>query len=234
MATLAQRGSNGAKKDQRVFNTVETPANHNVEDVSIIWFDQNMDEVANKEDVEKTKTFLRKINDYVLFYSEPERCIEHIKASAKEKIFLITSGSYALDHLDKIHPMAQIDSVFIFCVFMDKYLPLKEKYSKLIDVFTEQSDLIESLTSQVELVTKQAAVFGLFDGKERSTRYLTRESGSFLWFQLLTDVLKTMSMTDVKNEGIEEMLTHCRLYYRNNRVELNSIDEFRKNYVSLF
>jgi hypothetical protein len=43
-----------------------------------------------------------------------------------------------------------------------------------------------------------------------------------------------MSITDVKNEGIEEMLTHCRLYYRNNRVELNSIDEFRRNYVRLF
>ena len=192
-----------------------------------------MDESENPEDVEKTKSLLRKINDYVLFFSKPDPCVDYIKSVPKEKIFLIISGYYALEYLEKFHSLIQIDSVFVFCVYREKYLPLKDKYSKIIDIFTEQQDLMESLTINVELITKQATVFGIFDGKQRPTRYLTRESASFLWFQLLTDVLKTITATDIKNTGIEEMLVYCQVYYRTNRLELNNIEEFRKTYVSL-
>ena len=206
---------------------------NNIEDVSIIWFDQYMDEIANQKDVDRTKTLLREINDYVLFFSKPEPCIDYIQSVGKEKVFLITTGSYASQYLENIHSLQQLDSVFIFCLSRMRYLPLKEKYSKIIDVFTEQKDLMDSLRNNIELVTKQATVFGLFDGKQRSTRYLTRESASFLWFQLLTDVLKNISLADSNNTGIKEMLTHCQCYYRGNRVELKNIEEFRKAYVRL-
>jgi hypothetical protein len=221
------------RNDQRKSSNVDS-VHHGVEDVTIIWMNPYMNDIEAQQDVEKTKNSLRKINDYCLFFIELEKCLQYIKSVAKEKIFLITSGSCAVELLDKVHSMKQIDSVFIFCLYIDKYLPLKEKYPKLIDVFTEQDDLIESISNNVKSVIEQTAVFGLFDGKERSTRYLKRESASFLWFQLLTDVLKTISLTDIKNAGIDEMLAHCQIYYRNNRVELNNIEEFRKKYVSLF
>ncbi len=220
-------------KSLRIKADLPDASQETVEDVTILWFDQYMDEVDNAKDVETTKTSLREINDYVLFFSKPDPCIDYIKSVSKDKIFLITTGSYATQYLDKIHHLQQIDSVFIFCVYRGKYLPLKEKYSKIVDVFTEQKDLVESLTYNIDLVTKQATAFGLFDGRQRSTRYLTRESASFLWFQLLTDVLKNIALADKKNTGIDEMLAHCQCYYRGNRVESNNIDEFKKKYVML-
>lgn len=233
MASIIPINSHESKKGRpKTANLDSLP--HSVEDVTIIWFDQYMDESENPEDVEITKSLLRKINDYVLFFSKPDPCLDYIKSVPKERIFLITSGYYAVEHLDKYHSLTQIDSVFVFCVYRDKYLPLKDKYSKIIDVFTEQQELMESLTTNVELLTKQAAIFGIFDGKERPTRYLTRESASFLWFQLLTDVLKNITKTDIKNAGIQEMLTYCKVYYRTNHFELNIIEEFRRTYVSLF
>ncbi|CAF4017871.1 unnamed protein product, partial [Rotaria sp. Silwood1] len=51
---------------------------------------------------------LREINDYVLFFSKPEPCLDYIKTVPKEKIFLITSGFYAVEQLDKIHSLEQI------------------------------------------------------------------------------------------------------------------------------
>lgn len=209
------------------------PVQQYVEDVTILWFDQSMDETENYSDVEKTKTLLRDINDYVLFFSKPEPCLDYIQSVGQEKIFIIMSGYYANEHLSKIHDLQQIDTVFIFCVYRAKYLPLKQKYSKIADVFTEQKDLMDSLRENIDLVTKQAAAFGLFDAKQRSTKFLTKESASFLWFQLLTDVLRNIALSDVKNLGIEEMLAHCQSYYRGNQVELKNIDEFRKTYVCI-
>ncbi|CAF1509835.1 unnamed protein product [Adineta ricciae] len=229
MASLPAKSPRSSPKTRSSSGDTDS-LEHSVEDITIIWFDQYMDESVNPKDVEKTKNLLRKVNDYVLFFSKPEPCIDYVKSVPKEKIFLISSGFYAVEHLDKIHSLSQIDSVFIFCVFRSKYEPLMEKYSKIIDVFTEHKDLMTSLTNNVELVTKQAAVFGLFDGKQRPTRYLTRESASFLWFQLSTDILKTMTLSETKNTGMEEMLTHCQIYYRTNRLELNNIEQFRKTY----
>ena len=232
MASLTPMNSQDVKGLRTKVDQCETNS-QNIEDVSIIWFDQYMDEVTNQKDVETTKTLLRQINDYVLFFSKPEPCIDYVKSVSQEKVFLITTGSYATQYLESMHSLQQLDSIFIFCLSRMKYLPLKEKYSKIIDVYTEQKDLMDSLRNNIELVTKQATVFSLFDGKQRSTRYLTRESASFLWFQLLTDVLKTISLADTDNIGIKDMLTHCQCYYRGNRVELKNIEEFRKIYVSV-
>ncbi|CAF4739684.1 unnamed protein product [Rotaria sp. Silwood1] len=229
MASNVSTDLNVLKKDSAKFiksNSVEISN----EDFTVVWFDQHMDEIENQEDVEITKGLLRQLDYYVLFFTKPDLCINYIKSVSKENIFLIISGSYAVEHLDKMHSFKQIDSVFIFCFCEEKYLHLQEKYSKIVGVFTEQQGLIESLRHTVDLVIKQAAVFALFDGKQRSTRYLTRESGAFLWFQLLTDVLKKITITDKNNTGMEEMLTHCQAYYRGNPVELKNIAEFRKNY----
>ncbi|CAF2035132.1 unnamed protein product [Rotaria magnacalcarata] len=217
------------EKISPVFTNNESSENIN-EDLTLVWFDQYMDEIENQSDVEITKDLLRQIHRYVIFFTEPDACIDYLKSISKEKIFLIISGSYAIEYLDKIHLMQQVDSVFIFCLYLEKYSELKEKYSKVIDVFNQQSDLIDSLSKNVELAVRQASIFGLFDGKERSARYLTREAGSFLWFQLLTDVLRNITKTDKHNTGIEDMLMYCQAYYRGNRVELKNIEEFRKKY----
>lgn len=231
MAFKVSKGSTDSDGRRLSLNKPDS-TDQSVEDVTIIWFDQYMDSKDNATDVETTKRLLRKINDYVLLYSKVESCLDYIRSVPKEKIFLITTGSYAREHLEKIHHLKQVDSIFIFCFNRERYLYLKEKYSKIIDLFVEQDDLIASLTSNIELVTKQATAFGLFDGKQRSTRYLTRESASFLWFQLLTDVLKNIALEDQQNLGMEEMLNHCQSYYRGNQSELNNIDSFRKTYVN--
>ncbi|CAF1193842.1 unnamed protein product [Didymodactylos carnosus] len=59
-------------------------------------------------------------------------------------------------------------------------------------------------------------------------RDLTKESGSFIWHQLLKEVLQKMPSGD-KNAK-EEMLEKCRLYYRGNKKELQNIEEFEKSY----
>lgn len=202
------------------------------EDFIIVWLDQYMNEIENQNHVETIKILLQQIHYYTLFFTEPESCIEYLKSATKEKIFLVITCSCAVEYLNKIHPIKQIDSIFIFCLCQEKTTYLKDKYSKIIDVFNQETKLIESLSINVDFVLGQEIVFSLFESKKHSTRYLTREASSFIWFQLLTDILRTI--TDKENAGIEEMLTYCHSYYRGNQVELKNIEEFRRKYVSLY
>jgi tetratricopeptide (TPR) repeat protein len=77
----------------------------------------------------------------------------------------------------------------------------------------------------IELAPK--LVYNLFDEKQKSTRDLTKESASFLWHQMLINILKQIP----QNQTLyDEMLNKCLDYYQTNRYELDQIELFRQNY----
>ncbi|UJR19936.1 hypothetical protein I4U23_023068 [Adineta vaga] len=63
-------------------------------------------------------------------------------------------------------------------------------------------------------------------------RDLSREVGSFIFLQLVKQVIKQMLIkNDSTEESKQEMIDKCRLYYRRNPNELKKIDEFEKYYT---
>jgi tetratricopeptide (TPR) repeat protein len=194
----------------------------NKEDVTLIWLDKTIDTI---------RTTLREITDYVLLYTEVEPCITYIRSINKERIFLIISGAYAEQCLSEIHDLPQIDSIFIFCMNVSKYkneVFNDEHFNKIIDIFDNEEKLIQSIRNELDDLHKQLSTFSLYE-KQKPTRDLSKESASFLWFQLLKDVLLRMpSSEEAKNEMIEQ----CRQYYRGNPEELRNIDEFARTYTA--
>ncbi|CAF1961175.1 unnamed protein product [Rotaria magnacalcarata] len=201
----------------------------NKETITLIWFDQNIQ--LNMKDIQLTKNMLREINDYVLFFAQLGDCIHYIKSVKSETIFLIVSGSDADVLLSEIHDLRQVDSIFIFCMDKLKYekaLIEKANYYKIIDIFIQQNSLIKSIQRNIQLAEKQINTFNLYNQNQKSSRNITNESGSFIWHQLLKDVLQKMPSGD-KNAK-EEMLNKCRLYYRGNQKELRNIEQFNNAY----
>jgi hypothetical protein len=193
----------------------------NKEDVTLIWVDQTID---------TTRTTLREITNYVLLYTELEPCIRHIRSINKERIFLIVSGGYAEECLKQIHDLAQVDSIFIFCMNLSKYkneFINSERYSKIINIFDNEDELIQSIRTELDDLSKQLSTFSLYE-KQKTTKDLSTESASFLWFQLFKDVLLRMPRSE---EAKREMIDQCRHYYRGNAEEIRNIDQFALTYT---
>src|SRR4051812_46027735 len=83
----------------------------NKESITIVWFDSDI--YLHNHTVDGNER-LREINDYVLYYSELEPCINYMKSVDKDKIFLITSSTNASQILSQINMLPQINSIFIF------------------------------------------------------------------------------------------------------------------------
>jgi hypothetical protein len=196
----------------------------NKESTSLIWFDPN---IGSREDTRVTMKRLREINDYVVFQTELESCLAHIKSSQNEKIFLITSGSRASEILPHIQKFRQIDSIFIFCMKISKYEHLTNEYSKITGIYTDLDSLCASIREQIDLVDKQLETFSFFDQHQKSTKDLSRESAEFLWFQLFTHVILRLPRN---KQAKQQMLDVCRHYYRGNPKEQKLIDDFEQNY----
>lgn len=187
----------------------------------MIWLDKTID---------ASRTALREITNYVLLYTELEPCLTYIRSITTERIFLIVSGSYARACLDEIHDLAQVDSIFIFCMNTAKYkqeFQEARQYSKLVDIFDQEAQLVQSVREELSDLQKQLATFSLYEN-QKSTRDLSSESASFLWFQLFKDVLLQMPKTE---QAKKEMIDQCLHFYRGNNEELQLIKEFEQTYT---
>ncbi|CAF4393774.1 unnamed protein product [Rotaria sp. Silwood2] len=66
------------------------------------------------------------------------------------------------------------------------------------------------------------------DREQNTVRHITKDSASFLWFQLIVDILKHMPTNT--ESAISEMLDECRRYYKDNLVQLEKIQRFQSEY----
>ncbi|CAM4826075.1 unnamed protein product, partial [Rotaria magnacalcarata] len=88
---------------------------------------------------------------------------------------------------------------------------------------------MRSIRQTIKLIEQQSLVFSLYNDIQKSTRNLAKESGSFIWHQLVKDVLHKMP-TD-NTTGKHEMLLTCYKYYRGNKKELKNIQLFEQSYT---
>lgn len=250
-ATVDAMGENrGADEIQLVRNvktvkleagTSDDETRINRELITLVWYDVGTEEVNTlfREDVRLTRTVLRELNDFVQLFSTEAACIEYMEKCTTEIIVLIVSGSNASGTLlEKVHTLRQVATVFIFCNDINKYNLLFEpplKYPKIDGIFTDQQSLKESIVRTVRLIEKQAAMFSIYNPeKQKSSRHLSGESGSFVWLQLVKEGIQRFRANgSQKTEDLtakEEMLSRCRIYYHGNAKAMAQIDEFELSY----
>jgi tetratricopeptide (TPR) repeat protein len=208
----------------------------NCEQITLIWLDSYVtDNGYFADDIRLTKEILRELNDYVTLFDNESECLTYISSIKNEIVLLIVSGLCATSNLlDTLHKLRHVDSIFIFCQNKNNYEQLKKDYHKIIGIFNEQMSLASSIKDAIELADRQSTIFALYNtDKQKSMRDLSRESGSFIFLQLVKHVIKQMAMNaGSTDESKQEMIAACRLYYRGNQKEMKNIDEFEKDYKS--
>ena len=206
--------------------TTSSNPKENKETTTLLWFDPN---IGHREDTKQTKDKLREINDYVSFYEDLQLCIDYIQSAKNEKIFLITSGKQASQILPAVLNLRQIDSIFIFCMKIERYEHLTNEYTKIIGIYNNLDQLSESIREQMTLVDQQIQTLSFFNQHEQSTKDLSKESGKFIWFQLFKYVILRLPRDE---KAKKEMIETCRNYYRGHTKQIKLIDKFEKEYRS--
>jgi len=190
----------------------------NEENIRLIWLDKTP---INSE----LQSKLLELNPVAQFFTDFEECIHFIKLIINEEIFIIISSEMASHFLSSIHCFRSVIQIFLYNI-EEKSMDINE-YSKIVDIYTNEDQLIKSIKEKLRHVERHFFSFDLFNQKQKSTRDLSKESASFLWNQMLIHILKQIPQNDLAKE---EMLKKCSDYYRTNSFELHKIEEFRNNY----
>ncbi|CAF1597254.1 unnamed protein product [Rotaria magnacalcarata] len=158
--------------------------------------------------------------------------LEYIELMKQEKFLIIVSYSTPMtsdcvrEYLAEVNQKRQVDSILILDISNKLDDSCFASFTK-VSLFHDFDKLFAEITKQVELILLQLVAFNLFEQKQRTTKDLTKESASFLWFQVLVDALKKMP----KNKNsFKSMLTMCKNYYNTRKKHLDEIAEFERDY----
>jgi len=164
---------------------------------------------------------------FEIFQTE-ESCVDFIKSVTNKKIFVILDVPPSDGFIAALENQNQVDSLIVYSTPEDKNAANEQpQNSRIINWCENQETLRNTIIKSREGVEKQAAAFSMYNQKDKATRDLAKESGSFLFFQLFKNVLKTMPKTA---EAKTKMVSICRTFYRGNIKELANIEEFDLTY----
>jgi hypothetical protein len=111
-------------------------------------------------------------------------CVEYIN-SITTKIFLIIDGSPSTTLLELIEPMKHIDSLFIYSSSFDSSAVVSQKeHAYFVILCRNEEELVNSIKQSCAELDKQMAAFSMYNKNEKRMRDLSKEGGSFLYFQL--------------------------------------------------
>ncbi|CAF1215384.1 unnamed protein product [Rotaria sordida] len=184
--------------------------------------------------------YLRQLNvASIRVYNDVNLCLDFLKSISSveniqsSKIFLILSDEFNLEILPELKSLSIVNSIFIFSMDSTKYVELIKEYeSFIINICTNIDDLYNSINKQIEEHDELKLVFHFFAQKQNTTRDLTNDSASFLWFQLFQIIINDLKCTE---NDMNTMLNYCSKQLqkdRNPTKSLLEIEEFRQTYTS--
>jgi len=207
--------------------------------ITLIWLDANACQ-SSTEDTNNTLSYLRRLGvASIRPFSDVSSCLAFIqsisydKNTSCSKIFLIVSGRFCIQILPTLKSSPVVDSVFIFCMNGSNYRYLMKEYEPLIvDICTEIQDLYNCINKQIEGLNQSTLVCQFFLQEQNTTRNLTKDAASFLWFQLFQIIMSELKSTDSEKNL---MLKYCSTQLENDaklRKMLPEITLFRDTYTS--
>lgn len=204
----------------------------NLEGCTLAWIDRNLDDpdidkLLAKFHISKS---MRDIINYVRGFKNVTEALQYISTAEDEHIFIVTTSEFAEeDFVIQLDELPQVKHIY---VWDQNNLGVEFGFhSKIRGVFTVLPTLIMRLKSDVDSYDVNADIlYNVLnsDQIERSLRNLTYESVTFMWYDIMIDILLRLERKD----SFQDMIELFRSNYSNNEVQMRKVNEFEKTYKS--
>ncbi|CAF4706048.1 unnamed protein product, partial [Rotaria sp. Silwood2] len=190
--------------------------------ILVVWLINPLTKEHNNMELYNT------VDSLGIFY-EDDQCVDYILSKDSHRVFLILSCS----HMNTIPIIWQIPQ--LLCIYVLCEDPINHEHDSnqqnVNIIYNDENSLMKQLDDDINLHSNVDNTLPMRmlskSSNEKSCRDLSDEHTSFIWFQLLIEMLICMPDTD---DAKTEMINECRLCYKNNNSELKKIESFEKTY----
>ena len=196
-----------------------------VQNVLLIWLDGNVDE--NNSDCRNTITQLRRSVNNINIFTDSEECLQFLEDMQDEKSCMIISGALGQQIVPRIHDLAQVDTIFIFCGNKKYHEQWAKNWSKIKGVFTEITPICEAIKTTAKQCEQDAIPISFVaTSGDASQKKLDQLEPSFMYTQIMKEILLTIKF----EKHIQEYIKYCRDAFADNQAEMNKIKKFEREY----
>lgn len=122
-------------------------------DFRLFWLASNIDQIKEKN--QPAFASLERLSKSIEVFTDNHAYLDHLmEDQSSEKIILLASGSIGQSAVPIIHDMAQIDSIFIFCLNKSLHERWSKEFSKIKGVFNHIDEMclaVEKLVQKRQL-----------------------------------------------------------------------------------
>jgi hypothetical protein len=221
---VIDKSDNAAKTDQAFIHSkgaIEDRSTNMrmMQNILLIWLDNNIDK--NNTDCRNTIAQLRCSVNTTKTFTDPDQCVDFLTDIYDENIYMIISGALCQHLVPLIHPITQLQTIFIFCRNKTQLEQWAKHWPKVKGVFTDISSICEALKQAAEECEQNSIPISLVTTDDDvSKKKLDQLDSSFMYTQILKEILLTIKFE--KKHRIE-FLDYCREQFVGNDRELNNI-----------
>ncbi|CAM2701096.1 unnamed protein product [Rotaria socialis] len=198
-----------------------------IQNYMLVWLDTSIDE--SQEEFRKSLANLQCIFNTIDIFIDVDQCIEFLKQSCDEKIFLIVSDVLSQTFVPLVHDLPQLDSIFIFFENKMSHEYMINKWSKVRDTSSQIDLICKSLRYATNLVDQNSVSVSIISGNAASSNQnLIQIDPTFLYTQLLKEILLEINFDE--SHSIPEFIEFSRSRCIGNSTELNKIEQFEHGY----
>jgi tetratricopeptide (TPR) repeat protein len=199
-----------------------------LQNVLLIWLDQNIDE-ENNRDCQKNIGELRRIVNSINTFTDADQCVTFLSKIRDEKACILISGSLGRKTIPRMHDMSQVDSIFIFCGNIAWHEEWAKDWPKIKGIFNNISSVCEGLKEAAEQCERNAISMSIVsrntDGIATNEK-LNQLEPLFMYTQILKEILLTI---EFEQHHFNEFIDFCRKFCAQEH-EINNIEKFKREY----
>ena len=121
---------------------------------------------------------------------------------------MIISGALGQHIVPRVHNLTQVDSIFIFCSNKKRHEEWAKDWSKIKGVFTEIGSICDALKEAAQQCEQNSiAISFMATNDDISNKNLNQLDCSFMYTQIMKDILLTIEFEPAAYTGIYQLLS---------------------------
>jgi tetratricopeptide (TPR) repeat protein len=198
----------------------------NPQNVKLIWFNANYNQADSG--CQRILEKLRVVIDDVRIFERYEDCEPFLRRFTEHNIFVISSGSLGQKLLPRIHDIASIRAIYIFCQDVERHKEWAHEWWKIKGVHNQIRPIIIALDSETRLVNQDDIAVSFLSEADLTDHFdLDQLQPLFMYTQLFKNTFLGM---EYDKNAVSKLLAYCEDRFQDKPMQLGQIRDFAKQY----
>ncbi|CAF4790650.1 unnamed protein product [Rotaria sp. Silwood1] len=192
-----------------------------------VWLDKQH---IRSEDYVNAQSQLRNVVNSFRGFHNTHQCVDFIINNQNAKILLITSDEFAHIIMPVIYSCEQIHSIYVFNSNKSANDKWTKDYEKIKGFYNDMKLICDQIKESISQSGNDIVSISFVSSADVTSNDVNRQDPSFMYFQLLKEIILNDHQNETEKQTKNDMLTFCRNECAGSRNSLKILDKFENEF----